>query len=122
VAAPGIRRKVAILRRITEVEIACSLNATELTQRLEEMSDLGRGALVDVRRGPGQVDLRFAGAAAVRDRVDAIAAAESECCPFLNLTVTGDQDAVVLSIEAPEEADVVLSDLVAAFSGRGRAS
>ena len=50
--------------------------------------------------------------------MDAIAAAETECCGFLTLTVSDERDAVVLSIEAPEEADPVLSDLVAAFSGR----
>jgi hypothetical protein len=104
------------------VPIACSLTATELSRRLEEMSALGRKALLDVRRGPGQVDLRFAGAPGIRDQVEAIGAAESECCPFLTLTVTGDRDVVVLSIEAPEEAGPVLSELVAAFSGRGRDS
>ena len=99
--------------------IACSLTAPELSRRLEEISALGHAALLDVRRAPGRAELRFSGAPEVRGRLDAIAAAESECCGFLTLTVTDERDAVVLSIDAPEEADPVLSDLVAAFSGRG---
>jgi hypothetical protein len=37
-----------------ELPIACSLSATELPQRLKEMADLGRAALVDVHECGGR--------------------------------------------------------------------
>ncbi len=54
--------------------------------------------------------------------MEAIAAAEAECCGFLTLTVSEEPGAVLLAIDAPEDADPVLAELVAAFSGRGRDS
>jgi hypothetical protein len=53
----------------------------------------------------------------VSDRVQAVMAAESECCPFLTMRVT-DEPCVVPTIDAPEGAEVVLAELVDAFRGR----
>jgi hypothetical protein len=99
----------------TEVPIACSLNATELPQRLAEMAALGRDALLDARTGPTRAELRFAAGAGVRERVEAIVAAESQCCAFLEMVVTEESGTVVLAIEAPDGAEVVLAELVDAF-------
>jgi hypothetical protein len=82
------------------------------------MGDLGRAALLDARVEPGRALLRFAAGAGVRDRVATIAAAESECCAFLTMRVAGEPDAVVLTIDAPEGADIVLGELVDAFRGQ----
>ena len=98
-----------------EPPIACSLNATELPVRLAEMAALGRDALVDARIEATRAELRFAAGAEVRERVEAIVAAESECCGFLTMRVDDEPDLVVLGIEAPEGADPVLQELVAAF-------
>ena len=99
----------------TELPIACSLSANELPQRLEEMAVLGRAALVDVHLESRRAQLRFAPGAGVRDRVQAVVAAESECCAFLTMRVTDEPDAVVLTVDAPE---LVLAELVDAFRGR----
>lgn len=98
-----------------ELPIACSLNATELPVRLAEMAALGRDALIGTRTEPTRAELRFAAGADVRRRVEAIVAAESECCAFLTMRVDDEPDVVVLSIEAPEGAEVVLEEMVAAF-------
>lgn len=60
--------------------------------------------------------LRFAAGAGIRERVDAIVAAESSCCAFLTMRVTDEPDAVVLTIDAPEDAELVLVELVDAFT------
>jgi hypothetical protein len=99
----------------TDLPIACSLSATDLRKRLAEMADLGRAALVDARSDATTAQLRFAAAAGVRQRVDAIAAAEARCCSFLDLRVTDEPGAVVLTIRAPEGAELVLGELVGAF-------
>jgi hypothetical protein len=56
--------------------------------------------------------------AGVRQRVDAIVAAESRCCAFLAMRVTEAPDRIVLTIQGPDGAEVVVRELVDAFSGR----
>jgi hypothetical protein len=102
--------------------IACSLNATQLPKRLAEMSGLGRAALVDARTDSARAELRFAAGAGVRDRVEAVVAAESQCCAFLDMTITDEPDTIVLTIQAPEDAELVLAELVDAFRGQPRIS
>jgi hypothetical protein len=106
----------------TELPIACSLNATELPQRLAEMAALGRAALLDARTRPTRAELRFAAGAGVRERLEAIVAAESQCCAFLTIAVTEEPDTVLLTIDAPEGAEVVLAELVDAFRGQPQAA
>ena len=100
-----------------ELPIACSLSATELPERLDAMAALGNAALLDVRDAGTRAELRFAAAPGVRDRVDAIVAAESECCAFLSMRVTDAPGIVVLNIDAPEGAEPVLRELLDAFRG-----
>ena len=95
--------------------IACSLGAAGYPKRLGEMAALGEAALVDARTRAGHAELRFAGGAGVRERVHRIVAAESECCAFLEMTVADEPEAVLLTIDAPAGADVVLEEIVAAF-------
>jgi hypothetical protein len=99
----------------TEPPIACSLSAAELPQRLAEMADVGRAALLDVRHAGTHAELRFAADAGVRDRVDAIRAAESRCCAFLDMALTDEANTVLLTIDAPEGAEMALTELVDAF-------
>lgn len=106
----------------SELPIACSLNASELPARLAAMADLGRDALIDARTAPTRAELRFAAGAGVRARVEAIVAAESECCAFLAMHVSDEPDTVVLTIDAPEDAALVLSELVDAFRGQQQAA
>jgi len=103
----------------TELPIACSLGADELAARLAEMVELGRTALLRTETAGAHAELRFARAPGVRKRVDAIVAAESRCCAFLAMRVGDERDAIVLTIEAPTGAELVLRELVDAFGRRG---
>ena len=58
----------------------------------------------------------------MRERVTSVVAAESACCAFLAMHVSDEPDAVVLSITAPEDAELVLHELVAAFRGEPQAA
>src|SRR5690348_14133862 len=106
----------------TDLPIACSLSATELPKRLAEMADLGRSALIDARTEPLEAQLRFGAGAGIRDRLEAVVAAESQCCAFLTMRVHVEPDAVLLTISAPEGAEAVLSELVDAFRAGRRPS
>ncbi len=100
-----------------ELPIVCSLNATDLTARVAEIADLGRYALLESHYDGTRAELRFAAAEDVRARVDAIVAAESQCCAFLTMSVGDDAGAVILTINAPDGAELVVQQLVAAFRG-----
>jgi MerR family copper efflux transcriptional regulator len=105
-----------------ELPIACALSATDLPERLAEMADLGHAALVGTRHDGAHAELRFAAAAGVHERVAAIVAAESHCCAFLEMRVTDEPDTVVLTIDAPEGAELVLQELLDAFRGQAQAA
>ena len=96
--------------------IACSLSAGELPERMAQMAALGRDALIDTRIEGTRARLRFAAAPDVRERVDVIVAAESLCCAFLTMRVTNEAGAVVLNIDAPDGAELVLSEMVDPFT------
>ena len=101
----------------TALPIVCTLSAAALPLRLAQMADLGRAALLDVDHDERRAQLRFARGEGVRERVQAIAAAESQCCAFLTMHVGENTEDVVLVIEAPHGAELVLADLVDAFRG-----
>jgi hypothetical protein len=98
--------------------IACALDPEQMPRRGEEIRALGRDGLEAVERGERRVTLRFRPDPSIRARVEAIAAAESRCCAFLDFTVTGAEDATVLTIAAPEGAEPALHELAALFADR----
>ncbi|MBA2629694.1 MAG: hypothetical protein H0U84_01545 [Thermoleophilaceae bacterium] len=99
----------------TELPIACSLSATELRQRLADMRAIGRAALVSSEATDAQAVLRFRRDEQTLAALGDIVAAERECCAFLSLDLTNEPDAVVLTIRAPDGAEPVAHELVAAF-------
>ena len=105
-----------------EVPIACSLSAAERSIRLAQMAELGRDALLDTHVAGTRAQLRFAAGAGVRERITAVVEAESQCCAFLTMGIGETPDAVVLTIDAPEDAEPVLIELVDAFGGRRQAA
>jgi MerR family transcriptional regulator, copper efflux regulator len=92
--------------------IACSLSATDLSARLAEMKRLGGDALLSA---DGEGTLRFRGDMATRARLEAIVAAEADCCPFLDMHLREEAGALVLEIRAAQEAAPVVAELVSAF-------
>ncbi len=97
--------------------IACSLDASGLERRLAEMAEVGADSLTDRAVEDGRHVLRFRADATTRDRLDAIVATEADCCPFLDLSLVEDADELVLTIEAPDDAQPVADDLARAFGG-----
>ena len=100
-----------------DTPIACSLDADELRQRLSEISAIGGQALRYVHSLPGQAVLRFAAEDETRARLEAIVTAEARCCAFMDFELRDEPGAIVMTISAPEGAELVLDELVAAFSG-----
>ena len=97
--------------------IACSLNAADLRVRMAEVAAVGRAGLRDRTTDGATSTLRFDRRDDVRQRLEAIVAAESECCAFLDLTLVDDGEELVLTISAPPGAEPVARELAGAFGG-----
>jgi hypothetical protein len=97
--------------------IACTLDDDERPEREREIGSLGSEGLLTVERAERSATLRFRPDPGIRDRVEAIAAAEGRCCAFLAFDVTAERDATVLKIEAPGGGESVMQELVSAFQG-----
>jgi hypothetical protein len=97
--------------------IACSLGAADLERRLAELRALGSDGLVSVSQAPGRAVLTFRPGAEIRERVPSAAAAEAECCAFLDFRVEQHGEATVLTVSAPDGGAEVVGELVAALAG-----
>jgi hypothetical protein len=97
--------------------IACTLTGADPAARAAELRALGADGLVSVSAAPGRAVLRFRARAGVRERVEAAAAAEAECCAFLDFDVEHDSEATTLTITAPNGGAKVVGELAALFAG-----
>jgi hypothetical protein len=102
-----------------DTPIACSLSADELPQRLAEIRAIGKDALVSVRPDG---TLRFRAGESTRRRLEAIIAAESQCCAFLGFELNADEGELALTIVAPDGAEPIAADLVDAFAAEAKAA
>ena len=100
-----------------ELPIACSLTAGDLNHRLAEIAGMGRDGLLEAELVGADATLRFADRPGIRERLDRIVAAESECCAFLTMGVRAEGDVLTLTISAPAGAELAVQELVDAFRG-----
>jgi hypothetical protein len=95
----------------TDSPIACALDPTGLHERLAALRSIGTAALLS-RRGR---ELRFRADQGIRDRLEAAILAEGKCCPFLELSLTRDGEALVLRIDSAPEALPIADEFAASF-------
>jgi hypothetical protein len=98
--------------------IACSLDADALRERLAEIEALGAERLIDRTREGERHVLRFRRDTETERRLEAIIAAESRCCAFLDLELTRRDGELVLTLAAPNGGEEVADELAARFEGR----
>jgi hypothetical protein len=100
-----------------EKPAACSLGSSQLERRLAAIAEVGAESLISrAVDGDGRHLLRFRPQAGVGDRLEEIVAAEAECCSFLDLRLSEEKGALVLSIAAPASGRTVADGLAEAFS------
>ena len=95
--------------------IACSLGASDLRQRLDEIAEVGADSLIERGTDGGCHQLRFRSGADTRRRLEAIVAAEAKCCSFLELSLEERGGELVLSVSAPQDGQPIADELAAAF-------
>jgi hypothetical protein len=103
-----------------ELPLACSLEAGPLEKRLAAISELGEQSLLGSTVDRDRRVLRFRADANTRERLREIVAAEAECCAFLDLDLSEEDGAVVLTIAAPQGAGEMADGLAATFESPGR--
>ena len=96
--------------------IACSLSPGDLQHRLDEIAKLGAERLTSHETESGRHLLRFHNDAETRRRLEAIVAAETRCCPFLELELTDLDGKLTLTIGAAEGGQAVAEQLTGAFT------
>ena len=99
-----------------ETPIACSLEADDLQRRLAAIAELGAESLIAREADGGRHLLRFRAEPETRRRLEAIVAAEAECCSFLELSLQERGEELVLSIAAPRGGRPIADELAAAFA------
>ncbi len=95
--------------------IACSLGASDLRQRLDEIAAVGAASLIDRDTEGGAHALRFRADETTRRRLEEIVAAEAECCSFLDLELNELEGELVLTLAAPQGGQAFADALAAAF-------
>lgn len=81
--------------------IACSLGPDDLRRRLEEIAVLTDESLTSSGTADDAQVFRFRADTKTRRRLEELVAAESECCPWLDLDLTQGEDEMVLKVAAP---------------------
>jgi len=96
----------------TEVPIACTLGGSDRRTRAAAIRELGERALIGLDASDRRARLRFQGE---RERVEALVAAESQCCAFLQFAMAEDGEETEVEIRTPEGGEPLLRALVAGF-------
>lgn len=99
-------------------QIACTLDESDLHQRLEQVAALGAEALIAHEEVGGAHRLRFRRDEKTRRRLEQIVAAESRCCSFLDLSIDERDGELILALDAPIEGRPVADELARAFSAK----
>lgn len=99
--------------------VACSLGATALEQRVAAIAEVGAAGLVSRSTADGRHLLRFRAGGQMKGHLEEIVAAESECCSFLDLRLSEENEELILSIAAPDGGQEAAAGLAEAFGAPG---
>jgi MerR family copper efflux transcriptional regulator len=98
---------------MTEQLLACALPADKAERKARNTrSTLGAAAL-SREEVEGGLRLRFPGDSSTEASIREVIAAESRCCPFLDMTVEPRPDGIELTVTAPLEARPMIEQLFA---------
>ena len=100
----------------TELPIACSLGADDLSARLRLIAEIGAGHLIGREvEGRTQV-LRFRRGDGVRQSLEGVVAAEEKCCPFLEMEIHERDAELILTIGVAAEGAEIAAGLADVFA------
>jgi MerR family transcriptional regulator, copper efflux regulator len=99
------------------VPIACSLTAGASADRERAWKELLSRALISRTPAVGGVRVELQALPGMRGELDRLIAAETECCPFLTMSVETTAARLALTVTAPPLAAAILEQLFAGELG-----
>jgi MerR family transcriptional regulator, copper efflux regulator len=93
--------------------IGCTLSAADYAERAQDTHELARRALRSREQIPEGARLTFEPGADTERRLREIVAAEARCCAFLRMDLRSADDALVLDVTGPAEAEPIIAELFA---------
>lgn len=90
--------------------VACSLDASELADRVAEFECVFASALVSYEREPTQLQLSLSVSGGDEVHVHDLFRREAECCPFFKFRIARDENALLVMMRVPEGAEQALDD------------
>jgi len=96
--------------------VACTLGLADGPERLRRWKQLGVRARPSVRRTGRELQVQFQARPGVLEELEALAAAEAQCCAFVAWTVLLDGGQPVLRVTAPEDRPEDLEWIASAFA------
>jgi hypothetical protein len=102
---------------LDELPIACTLGLDDGAARMQRWRALSAKAHPNARRDGDQLVVRYRSEPGVREELDALAAAERECCSFADWEVAQERGHVVLRIVSNTDGIAALAELFLVRSG-----
>jgi hypothetical protein len=99
-----------------DLPVACTLGLEDGAERMRRWKQLGERATPTARRTGRELEVRFHPGPGVREELEALAAAEAECCAFVAWTVLLDGGQPVLRVTAPEDRPEDIESIARAFA------
>ena len=100
-------------------ELACSLNEEEYRDRRKFVQESLIPRILQTRKLASGLQLIFANTESLRSDVELFVELESQCCGFLNFEIASRSEGLVLTMEAPPEANEFLSKYFSVLSAQG---
>lgn len=91
--------------------IACSLTASDKAKRQAAAADLRQRALLEAEAIPAGLRLRFSAQPGIREELDHLIEAESECCSFLRFELDASDGELILDVSGPDQARPLIGRL-----------
>jgi hypothetical protein len=85
---------------VVQLPIACTLGPDDGAARMQRWEALSAKARPSARRSGHLLEVRYRPEPGIHEELQALAAAERQCCSFADWKVTQEQDHVVLHIRA----------------------
>jgi hypothetical protein len=98
--------------------IACTLTAADYARRAQDTAELARRALRSRQPIADGTRLTFEPSADTERELRDIVAAEAQCCAFLRMDLRAAEDALILDITGPAEAEPIITELFASAPPR----
>ena len=100
---------------MTDLPLACTLGPVDGADRSRRWRQLAAEAAPVARRTEGRLEIRYQPGPGVLDELSALAAAEAECCAFVDWAVTEQAGEPTLVVSAPADAPGNIEPIAAMF-------